>query len=246
MLYNNHIKKVINKFFLLTDIPIKSFTSDGELIYSTGYSKRLERIFSTHNVYERIVDFSKDRKESMYILNEPNDTYYIATSICPRNIYRGIFIMGPCSTKRNHSLNVPYKPVEVQSYLITLIRAICADYVTCSSRETNEEYSFHIRKAIDYIDARYSHNINLNHLVKYLGISKSYFCSLFKEETGQTFTEFLNRRRIERSKELLIKDDSSILDIALQVGYNNQNYFNIIFKRITNTTPLEFRQSISV
>lgn len=246
MLYDSHIKKVIKKFFLLTHIPIKSFTSDGELIHSIGYTKRLNRIFNTNNIYEQVIDFSKDRKESMYILNGSDNTYYIATSICPRNRYRGMFIIGPCSTERNHNLNIPYKPVEIQSYLITLIRAICADYINCSITGTNTEYSFHIRKAIDYIDSRYSHNINLNHLTEYLGISKSYFCSLFKEETGQTFTEFLNRRRIERSKELLMKDDSSILDIALQVGYNNQNYFNIIFKRITNTTPLEFRQSISV
>src|SRR5699024_6975480 len=83
------------------------------------------------------------------------------------------------------------------------------------------------------------------HVSEYLGINKSYFCSIFKNETGKTFTQFLNEKRIEKSKKLLREDNLSILDIALSVGFNNQNYYNIIFKRITNTTPLEYRKKVS-
>lgn len=61
-----------------------------------------------------------------------------------------------------------------------------------------------------------------------------------------TFTEFLNKIRIEKSKELLLEDKYSILDIALMVGFNNQNYYNIMFKKITNQTPLEFKRNAHI
>src|SRR5699024_2973107 len=231
LLYDSHIKKVTDKFFLLTHIPIKAFRIDEDPIYSTGYTNRLERIFHSKNIYERIIDLSRDRDKPMYILNESDNTYYISCSICPKNKFRGIFIIGPCSTDQYNDLNIPFKPVDLQPYFLTLIRSICSDYITYSVKGTDEEYSFHVRKAMDYIDSRYNDNISLNHVYEYLGINKSYFCSIFKNETGKTFTQFLNEKRIEKSKKLLREDNLSILDIALSVGFNNQNYYNIIFKR---------------
>ncbi len=59
----------------------------------------------------------------------------------------------------------------------------------------------HIRKAIDYIDSRYMYDIKLEDLSNYLNINKSYFSSLFKKETGgETFTEYLNKIRIEKKQ----------------------------------------------
>jgi|SRR5690625_4812204 len=144
-------------------------------------------------------------------------------------IYRGIFIIGPCSNYKNNGLNIPYKPLSIKSYCISLIRTIWKD---CPSRRAqaldDKIYSLHIRKAVDYIDSRYTENITLSNVSKHLNINKSYFCSLFKKETGKTFTEFLNEKRVEKSKELLVQDDLSILDIALMVGFNNQNYYNLL------------------
>lgn len=102
-------------------------------------------------------------------------------------------------------------------------------------------YSFHVRKALDYIDSRYSDDISLEDVVDYLNINKSYFCTLFKKETGKTFIEFLNQARIEKSKALLLEENSSILDIALSLGFSNQNYFSILFRKYTGVSPMQFR-----
>ncbi|MEW8955258.1 helix-turn-helix domain-containing protein, partial [Clostridium sp.] len=102
-------------------------------------------------------------------------------------------------------------------------------------------YGLYVKKAIAFIDARYSDDITLDDISKYLNINKCYFCTILKKETGKTFSRLMNEIRIEKSKELLSKDDLSILDIALSVGFNNQNYFSSIFKKLTNKTPVEFR-----
>ena len=58
---------------------------------------------------------------------------------------------------------------------------------------------------------------------------------------GLTFSQFLNAYRIERSKELLKNKEYSILDVAMEVGYNNHNYYSNLFKKFNKITPLDYR-----
>ncbi|WIV13403.1 AraC family transcriptional regulator [Proteiniborus sp. MB09-C3] len=102
-------------------------------------------------------------------------------------------------------------------------------------------YSFHVKRAMDYTKNNYKTSLNLSNISKYLGLNKCYFCNLFKKETGKTYSQFLNEIRIEKSKDLLANTNLSILEIALSVGYNNQNYYNMSFKKITGLTPLKYR-----
>jgi YesN/AraC family two-component response regulator len=102
-------------------------------------------------------------------------------------------------------------------------------------------YSAYVKKSIDYLNARYHETITLSDIAAHLNISKYYLCSLFKKETGKNLSQYLNEIRIEKSKELLLKENLSVLDIALSVGFNNQNYYNVMFKKFMNYTPLEFR-----
>lgn len=109
----------------------------------------------------------------------------------------------------------------------------------------NGIHNFHIRKAIDYIFDNFNEPLSLNDMAKYLGLNKSYFSHLFKRETGKTYSQFVNQVRVEKSKELMVHTNLSLLEIALSVGYNNQNYYNIAFKRITGVTPLKYRNQFA-
>ena len=66
---------------------------------------------------------------------------------------------------------------------------------------------------------------------------------MFKKETGQTFINYLNNYKIEKSKNLLKNTNMTLLDISLEVGFNNQSYYSTIFKKYTNMTPLEYRET---
>ena len=79
-----------------------------------------------------------------------------------------------------------------------------------------------------------------------LNINKSYFRKIFKSETGYTFTNYLNIFRVEKSKNLLKNPNMSLLDVAVSVGFNSQNYYSSVFKKITNKTPLEYKQEIKL
>ncbi|NLK22267.1 MAG: helix-turn-helix transcriptional regulator [Epulopiscium sp.] len=103
-------------------------------------------------------------------------------------------------------------------------------------------YSFHVRKAITYIKEHYEKPLNLEGMAEYLGLNKCYFCNLFKKEVGKTYSHFVNEIRIKKSKDLLVNTNLSMLEIALSVGYNNQNYYNMAFKKIVGVTPLKYRR----
>ena len=66
---------------------------------------------------------------------------------------------------------------------------------------------------------------------------------MFKKETGQTFINYLHNYKIEKSKNLLENTNMTLLDISLEVGFNNQSYYSTIFKKYTNMTPLEYRET---
>lgn len=97
------------------------------------------------------------------------------------------------------------------------------------------------RLAIDYIQKNYMDpDLSLNSICSYLNISTSYFSTIFKEETGETFTEVLIRTRMEKAKELLEKTTMKNYEIAEKVGFSDPHYFGISFKKMTGRTPTEY------
>ena len=64
-----------------------------------------------------------------------------------------------------------------------------------------------------------------------------------KKEVGVSFSNYLNKIRIEQSKLLLKNTDSSIVEIAMEVGFEDQSYFSKVFKNLTKMTPKQYRQN---
>lgn len=84
------------------------------------------------------------------------------------------------------------------------------------------------RMALDYIQKNYMDpNLSLNDICSYLNISTSYFSTIFKEVTGETFTEVLIRTRMEKAKELLENTTMKNYEIAERVGFADAHYFGI-------------------
>lgn len=99
-----------------------------------------------------------------------------------------------------------------------------------------------VQLAKDYILNHYERDIGLKDICGYVFLSPSYFARVFKQETGHSPISFLIQTRINRAKELLAETDDKASDIALSVGFSNQQRFNETFKKITGMTPLEYRK----
>lgn len=100
-----------------------------------------------------------------------------------------------------------------------------------------------IRNAVDYIHENYRKKVSLESLSEYLHVSPSYLSMLFKQHTGYNLIEYLNRFRIEKAKALLGDPDLKAYEIGNRVGFQDEKYFYLLFKRYTGLTATQFRDS---
>ncbi len=103
-----------------------------------------------------------------------------------------------------------------------------------------------IQLAVQYIRNHYERDIGLKDICGYVFLSPSYFARIFKRETGHSPISFLIHTRIERAKELLAESGEKASDIALSVGFSNQQRFNETFRKLTGMTPLEYRKKTKI
>lgn len=95
--------------------------------------------------------------------------------------------------------------------------------------------------ALEYIENNYMNSdVNLNSVCSHLAMSTSYFSTLFKSYTGETFIEALTKKRMEKAKELLENTSKKSYEVAGEVGFGDPHYFSIAFKKATGKTPTEY------
>lgn len=86
--------------------------------------------------------------------------------------------------------------------------------------------------------------LTIGELAKIAHLSPSHFVRIFKEEIGDTPIEYLNHVRMERVKRLLLTDERSITEIALECGFNNPSYLSARFYKQYKLTPSEYRKGL--
>ena len=101
-----------------------------------------------------------------------------------------------------------------------------------------------IDKAIKIINEEYNKGLGLEDLANKLHLSKNYLCSLFKEETGFTFCQYLNTLKTNKAKKLLLEDKKTLEYISYECGFSSQPHFTMTFKKYTGKTPKEYKMSL--
>ena len=97
------------------------------------------------------------------------------------------------------------------------------------------------KKMLLYLQENHSAELCLDDIAAHIGLSRSECCRYFKKKSGQTISDYLRQYRIHRSLELLAGSDASISQIAQRCGFSNQSYYTKEFRRVTGTTPKQYR-----
>ncbi|MBW4839183.1 MAG: response regulator [Paenibacillaceae bacterium] len=105
-------------------------------------------------------------------------------------------------------------------------------------------HSRHVSQVILLILEKYPSYITLELAAGAIGLNPSYLSRIFKEETGMTFSEYVNRIRIDASCKLLESGRYSVKQVSVQVGFSTYNYFFKVFKEWTGMTPQAYVQKI--
>ena len=92
-----------------------------------------------------------------------------------------------------------------------------------------------------YIEKNIFNDINLEDLSQKLHLSKYYFCRLFKKHTGMSPMNYVNIKKIEAAKKMLIMSNDKIESISNELNFTDRSHFSKTFKKYTGKTPVEFR-----
>lgn len=109
-------------------------------------------------------------------------------------------------------------------------------------KRTTEQFQQLSNQIKDIIDHRYEEDISLESISDELNYNPNYISSIFKKETGITFSDYLLDIRFDKAKELLIETDLTVKEIAERLKYSNSQNFIRSFKKRESTTPGKFRQ----
>jgi len=125
------------------------------------------------------------------------------------------------------------------------------DYMIASSthrrmKEQKEDSVLpYIRKAISFINEKYSESIKVQDIAEYCGLNRSYLTRIFKYATNETPQDYLIRYRIDKARKLLTTTDLPIQHIAYSVGYPDPFAFSKLFRQKTGIPPTKYRNTNS-
>lgn len=97
-------------------------------------------------------------------------------------------------------------------------------------------------KVLKYIEADIGKVFTLEEVASICNLSSGYFSRRFKKETGKTLITYINEKKIEKAKERLRYGKEPVINIALDLGFDDCGYFIRVFKKITGVTPKAYRE----
>lgn len=136
-----------------------------------------------------------------------------------------------------------YYEIVCQSLVTTIIILINRMIQNVPNDLNNKKSRTIALKVKEYIDANYMKDLKLDNIAKMFNFSTFYLAHSFKKETFFSPIEYIIQRRIGEAQRLLLYTNKTIKEVGLDVGYNDANYFSLIFKKTTGVSPSSFRKS---
>jgi two-component system response regulator YesN len=125
---------------------------------------------------------------------------------------------------------------------VKFYKSILKEAIDLRNKNSQKRYVGLIEQAKEYMHLKFAmSDLTLDQVASAVNLSPNYFSSLFNQETGMTFIEYLTEIRMEKAKDYLRCSGRKISEIGFLVGYLDSHYFSYIFKKTQNCTPSEYR-----
>lgn len=163
---------------------------------------------------------SEDKRNEMEQILAKMDRFHMQTTALSYNRMRTVFIE-----------------------LLLFIYECSEESLEVNAKAAEKEHR--VNCVVSYIEANYMNEITLDELADSIHFNKYYLAKIFKEITGTTIFEYLNKRRINQAKVLfLMNKDSSVTDVCYQVGFKQLTHFSRNFKQLVGLSPEQYRRCI--
>lgn len=200
------------------------------------------------------------KRGTIHDVDEFVDSYFegFGSNAMSSNLFRHYIIMDGYSAimKFLKTLNYPKEKViaslknmnSVTDQLSSLedccefYKSILKEAIDLRNKNSQKRYAGLIEQAKEYMHLKFAmSDLTLNKVASTVDVSPNYFSSLFNQESGMTFIEYLTNIRMEKAKDYLRCSSKKITEIGFLVGYMDSHYFSYLFKKTQNCTPSEYR-----
>ena len=167
-----------------------------------------------------------------------------------RPVLQRLQILVASHLTREQLLRAPAMLLPQQGYALEEVRLsverLEGYILQCQAQQNDTPAARCGRLAVAYINEHYADcDLKLPDVLEHLGVSRSYFSTVFKEKTGQSFVEYLTNLRMEKAKEYLRETGLCTYEIAERIGFADPHYFSLTFRRRTGMTPRQYREAES-
>ena len=208
--------------------------------------RKISEGFLSTGTTEEIPQFIDDYFESLGRKNMESmlfrqyvvmDMYFAAVARLEKMGYSADDLVKECGDFKK--MSVVFQSLEQsRSYMIRVFETV----INLRDKVSRKKYAGLLDKAKKYIEGNYDReDISLNVTAAAVNLSPNHFSTIFSQETGKTFIEFLTQVRMEKAKELLRTTNKKSSEIAYEVGYKDSHYFSYLFKKTQECTPREYR-----
>ena len=171
--------------------------------------------------------------------------YFPASESSAVGLFTGA-LMESCAKGASPASDKGLLELSVLGYLCNLFSYILQNklYIPAPVESLQKSYRINqIKAVLKHIEQNYGSNITLNSLADIAGMNANYFCKVFQDVTQQTPMDYVIFYRIEQSAVLLATTSLSIVNIALECGFNDHSYFTKLFKKYKGMTPAKYREA---
>lgn len=137
------------------------------------------------------------------------------------------------------------KPVRA-SDILQCLNKLADKYLSTENKEnssTSDIENGFVSEAKNYIEEHYSESLTVADVAEKIGISSGYLSTIFNQELGLGFAEYLNGLKVEHACVYLEQNYLKVYEIAYKVGFHDEKYFTKVFKKIKGMTPKDYRRN---
>lgn len=260
-------QRLINKIKNLMDInasigigPIKQDISQFKDSYSLSLLATNKIGVSRFCFYDQLEEYNRTSENNMpdyqKIVNaikneELNDIIHLLNflkRLAPNKQKQAILELDTLIRWHIYEKNFPIQIMDLETDLSfeKLFRRLTDNLESLRLILKAEKNSFKSKNTIDhakqFIEKNYMKELTLEQVANEMNLSPFYFSKLFKQETNETFIDYVTKKRIEKAKTLILNMKMSLKEVCFTVGYHDPAYFTRVFKKIVRYTPSEYRK----
>ncbi|MBO5291872.1 MAG: response regulator [Lachnospiraceae bacterium] len=138
----------------------------------------------------------------------------------------------------------PCRSTEILEKLETAAKMLEGNTEETAKKGKELEGNYLVNSAVEYMRENLAESLNLTNVAEQIGVSPAYLSTLFSQQLGCCFIDYLNQIRIDCACQYMHDKRMKIYEVAFKVGFHDEKYFSKVFRKVTGVSPSDYKNSL--